>query len=333
MKRIIVLSDGCRPTEDLYFWGSARGYLKSRAGFEINRIDCRKHSPLKKDLPKDACYLIFRSIAKEWVRFFAKNHYEKIFFLIDDHFQAAAESNELPELYRTKLAEIAAERLPIIKGLASKVIVTSEGLADSYSQFSPLRLNPSMLELTPQLADFSQREWKLGYHGTSSHVADLEAIYPAVINILKENPNTTFESLLGEHTPLPLKEQPGCFCIRPMPWSTYVQYRKYTRMHIGLAPLMDTPFNRGKSWVKFLDITASGGVGVYSNREPYTQVIEDGVNGLLAEDDPVHWEDCLRRLLQYRKDTKKMAKKAQNKALAVGHPKWSYRFWRKLLEY
>lgn len=331
MRKIIVLSNGCRPTEDIYFWKSARPILKRWANYTTTRIDCRKKEPSQAELPKDAKYLIFRSLPPSWLNYFSENQHDNLYFVIDDYVDAAKVSNVMPERYRQKLEEMS-EQLPIINKIASKIIVASQGLEESYSQFSPSRLNPSILDLSPRLSNFSQSSWKVAYHGTSVHSQDFDKIAPAIVSILMAYPQTIFESLLGPHTPLSLKELAGCYCVRPMPWSTYIQFRRFTRMHIGLAPLMDTSFNRGKSWNKFLDITTSGGVGVYSKRNPYTEVIEDGVNGLLAEDDPKHWEECIKWLLMHPKEAGKMAKNAQKKALKIGHPKWSYRFWKRLLD-
>jgi len=94
-----------------------------------------------------------------------------------------------------------------------------------------------------------------------------------------------------------------------------------------LAPLFDTPYNNGKSWIKFLDAAAVGAVGIYSNRAPYTEIVDHGVNGLLANDNPEDWQYCLSYLLENPDKARTMAKNALQTAQAKGNYKWSYRFW------
>ncbi|MDH4572946.1 hypothetical protein [Salinicola acroporae] len=57
-------------------------------------------------------------------------------------------------------------------------------------------------------------------------------------------------------------------------------------MHISLTPMRDTPFNAGKTYIKFLDNAAMGSVGLYSARSPYREIVSHGEDGLLVEDTP-----------------------------------------------
>lgn len=78
---------------------------------------------------------------------------------------------------------------------------------------------------------------------------------------------------------------------------TLDEYRLWMReqsFDIGFAPLEDTPFNRGKYFVKYLEYSLAGTVGIYSRCEPYTCVIEDGKNGYLADSEEEWIEKTLR---------------------------------------
>ena len=55
------------------------------------------------------------------------------------------------------------------------------------------------------------------------------------------------------------------------------------KWHIGLAPLIDNPFNRCKSYIKFLDYAAMEIPTICSISNAYSQIVEHGVNGLLVE--------------------------------------------------
>lgn len=86
----------------------------------------------------------------------------------------------------------------------------------------------------------------------------------------------------------------------------YVQYAQMIREaspDILLAPLDDTRTSRSKCPNKYLDITAAGAVGVYSNIEPYSWHIEDGVNGVLISN-PNEWVKKITSLLDKAKLSK-----------------------------
>jgi glycosyltransferase involved in cell wall biosynthesis len=85
---------------------------------------------------------------------------------------------------------------------------------------------------------------------------------------------------------------PGCSEYpRFAPW-----LRSESRRWDGaVAPLEDTPFNRCKSDLKFLEYSAMGLPGVYSDIGVYTSCV-DGLNALLVENTTQAWSEALRSL-------------------------------------
>jgi glycosyltransferase involved in cell wall biosynthesis len=143
----------------------------------------------------------------------------------------------------------------------------------------------------------------------------------------KQRDDTELEIMLGQHIPKRLAALPRVKAPAPLPWQAFQQYQRQRRIHIGLAPLLATPFNRGKSFIKFLDIAAMGGVGIYSNRYPYTEVVRHGENGLLAGDSPDEWHTAMQQLLNHPEATVKMAKQAAMDAQRIGDPAHTITFW------
>lgn len=81
---------------------------------------------------------------------------------------------------------------------------------------------------------------------------------------------------------------------------------------IGIIPLYDNPFNRGKSWLKGLEMNACGIPVIASPLPSYEHWIEPGVNGFLAKR-PKDW--C--KYLDMLKDPvlrKEMGRQAREKA-------------------
>jgi len=80
----------------------------------------------------------------------------------------------------------------------------------------------------------------------------------------------------------------------------YIRYAKNVRsMHpdILLAPLEDSVTSRSKCPNKYLEITMSGAVGIYSNVEPYSSVIENNRTGILTENTPQAWYQSIALLI------------------------------------
>ncbi|WP_431821605.1 glycosyltransferase [Burkholderia sp. F1] len=80
-------------------------------------------------------------------------------------------------------------------------------------------------------------------------------------------------------------------------------YRAYAQMlsrrapDILLAPLGSTRFEASKCPNKFLEISAVGAVGIYSNVEPYLSAVENGQTGIMVADTVDDWKRAIVQLL------------------------------------
>lgn len=86
--------------------------------------------------------------------------------------------------------------------------------------------------------------------------------------------------------------------VEGMPFS---EYRKYMDAHdydIGLAPLENNEFTKCKYINKFIEYAIFQIPGVFSRTEPYTDVIIDGENGFLSDNDPKEWKKTLTRIIE-----------------------------------
>lgn len=100
---------------------------------------------------------------------------------------------------------------------------------------------------------------------------------------------------------------PDCFANIPanrLRREPYVfGYRRYAAILSGyapdvlLAPLGTTRFDASKCPNKFLEISAVGAAGIFSNVEPYLSVVENGKTGLFADSNQTSWENAIERLL------------------------------------
>ncbi|MGM0855838.1 MAG: glycosyltransferase [Pseudomonadota bacterium] len=337
----VVLSDGARPTEDIYFYGSAAPTLHQQGvpteRFKVSRSfgAAQLQGQSFKRRYAGANLLLCRSLPLSWLRWLERNRsaFGYIVYLIDDDIAAAALDTTLPSTYRKRMAGIASLQ-PRLLALADEVLACSEQLAQC---FTPHHINVSVLT-PPLLAPLPghdhftmthsvQSPWQIGFHGTRAHLQDLLHIAPALETLQQQRSDTELEIMLGQHIPKRLAALPRVKAPAALPWQAFQQYQRKRRLHIGLAPLLATPFNQGKSFIKFLDIAAMGGVGIYSNRYPYTEVVRHGENGLLVGDTPEEWLTALQQLINHPEATAKMACQAAIDAQRIGDPKRTVNFW------
>jgi len=81
-----------------------------------------------------------------------------------------------------------------------------------------------------------------------------------------------------------------------IPWSEASEITSVQAMDIGIMPLPDAPWARGKSGYKLIQYMACGLPVVASPVGVNSTIVEDGVSGLLASD-PAQWRAALTRLI------------------------------------
>lgn len=81
-----------------------------------------------------------------------------------------------------------------------------------------------------------------------------------------------------------------------VPWSLETEVSELQGFDIGIMPMTDNEWTRGKLGVKMLQYMAVGAVAAASRTPTNAEVIEDGVNGCLI-DEPSQWAPRLSRLI------------------------------------
>ncbi len=109
------------------------------------------------------------------------------------------------------------------------------------------------------------------------------------------------------------------------PWSEASEVSRIQAMSIGIMPLGDTPWARGKCGYKLLQYMACGLPVVASPVGVNVDIVEHGVNGFLA-DSEAEWHDAIMTLLQDPALRQRMGAKGRRKvethyALGVWAPR------------
>lgn len=173
---------------------------------------------------------------------------------------------------------------------ADAVQTSTEHLAKRWRQMGARRVavfDNHLAEPVPPLAPSPPHEagrpLTLGWAGSPGHFADLYWVAPTLLRWLDAHPTARLALMTGEPAraffPLP----PDRFVFRP--FGTRADYIGFLDgLDIGIAPLLPTAYNRGRSDVKHVEYAVRGVPGLYSDVGPYRDCVRPGETGLLFGD-------------------------------------------------
>lgn len=332
---VLLIRKAPSPTDELYITAPLmplhdRGDIR----LEVVDLDDESDKPLAVDhlLAPGTAVVISRYISDRWIAAITRHKARlgPVFYLMDDDVPAALDSRHLPMNYRQRMGKVACGEFQTLIRLCDQFIVTSSHLHARYASDKTVLVEPSYLHPPAHLKHFDDpSEIVITYQGTEGHREDLAAIAPALRAMHDEFKRVRLQIIIGHPRAVPevLSNLPRCEVIKPMPWGEYKAFRATARAHIAIAPLLDTPYNRGKSIVKLFDIGALGAVGVYSRSATYSGAIEHGVNGLLLDNDPLIWRKALKWLIQRPDEMHRLAVAGQALASRRGDITLLQNFW------
>ncbi|WP_426009431.1 glycosyltransferase family 1 protein [Aeromonas salmonicida] len=306
---LFILHEGMSPTLAYFESAITSQFPDARCQF----IDTL--TPPDVIIPEGAAMVIIRFLSPKWQLQVEKNIDKLsrvVYFMDDDLFDPTALSG-LPKEYRTKIIRRSAAQHRWITQHCDEIWVSTPYLAKKYTH-----LNPEIVSAKPSPSLLEKRQpVKIAYHGSSSHREEKYWLRQVVEGVLQACPSASFE-IFGEHDIYKFyRDLPRISVLHPMSWPNYLAYTKTHRLDIGLAPLLDSAFNFARGPVKFYDFVRMGAVGVYSNRAPYNDFIEQNINGILLENDPQRWIDAISLLINKEKKRTKLASNAKEYAYSL----------------
>ena len=153
----------------------------------------------------------------------------------------------------------------------------------------------------------------IGYMGTSGHSADLAMILPAICEVLEAVPHLQFEVFGTIEMPSELARFGRQ--VRHLPsvpdYADFIPHLRSLGWWIGVAPLVDDPFNRCKADTKWVEYSLAGMAVVASDMPVYQRACSGGAGRLAGVGSA--WKDALLDLL-FRPQTRlRMVQTAQRK--------------------
>jgi len=256
-----------------------------------------------------ASVVFVRYVPSKWARLVesARHTLRALIFFMDDDVLDTGATAGMPLRYRFKLARLAAWRRDWLQRYRAEIWVSTHYLKQKYSEWNPKLVLPSPVGIPMDVR-------RVFYHGSASHKAEIRWLRPVIEEALRCEERLLLGIVGGDDVYRLYRDLPRVNVIHPMNWVSYQHFLYLQGRHIGLAPLIDLPFNRGRSYTKFFDFTRCGAVGIYSPNSAYADVVEHGVNGLIVELDQDAWVGAILRLAQDEPFRQRLLNKAEMKS-------------------
>jgi glycosyltransferase involved in cell wall biosynthesis len=179
--------------------------------------------------------------------------------------------------------------------LADRVAAGSRYLARAAAAPDKTVVIPTAIDterfLVAPTRDARGREVVVGWTGLSGNYHQLAHRAGAIARAL-ERTGARFVIVSDRPPPAALSMLKAEF----VPWRPESEVEDLVRLDVGVMPLSDGPYERGKCAFKLLQYMALGRPGVASPVGANTEVVTDGVDGFLPESDE-GWEEALTSLI------------------------------------
>jgi hypothetical protein len=260
--------------------------MLSACGFRIVRCGFAD-IPAPADI-RGAVVIFVRYVPPNWLKLVesVRPHLRALAFFMDDDVLEIGASVGMPWRYRFKLGRLATGQAGWLRRQNAELWVSTPYLKAKYADWEPKLVLPY-----PVTTPHDVR--RVFYHGSASHAAEIRWLGSVMEEVLSRDRRLTFEIVGGQDVYRLYRGLPRVNVVHPMRWGAYQHFLSMPGRHIGLAPLLDLPFNRARSYTKFFDITRCGAVGIYSSDSVYSEVISDGINGLLVKLVKKEWVEAI----------------------------------------
>lgn len=190
--------------------------------------------------------------------------------------------------------------------------VSTPYLQRKYAEWHPKLVLPSPVASPAGLC-------RVFYHGSASHHAEIRWLRPVMEEVLRRDERLVFEIVGGHDVYSFYRGLPRINVVHPMKWPAYQAFHSMQGRNIGLAPLLNLPFNRTRSYTKFFDFTRCGAVGIYSPNSIYSEVVRHRVNGLIVDLEQEAWAEAISELARDEPLRQSMLRNAEGSTVVLAN--------------
>ena len=209
---------------------------------------------------------------------------------IDDNILSVPYYNDASVTYDPR-SDVRQRTLQQIRA-ADGVITTTPHLKEVYGEYNSnvwVVENSVDVKAWDRLKRRSRPGIRIGWAGGNGREGDIAIIENAIKNVCRKHKDVKFVFVGGPaKTGLPDFLAGNPQVEHKAVWEPILKYPKLLAdldFDIGISPLVDSAFNRGKSNLKWLENSALGIPTVASNVGHYAETLRNGVDALLADDE------------------------------------------------
>lgn len=206
-------------------------------------------------------------------------------------------------------------------GMSNAFWVSNPLIAQKYKKYGTGRC--FTLDVIADVEEMNEPEYKnkekvkFLYAGSTDHSPMVnEILVPAIRRILQEYKKGVEFTFIGVKVDLKNEEQ-----VKIIPFmKNYDEYKRKVKSgnyDVGLAVVKTEEFFQCKYYNKFIEYASMGIMGIYTNALPYTYIVHNGENGLLANNSADEWYYAMKRAISNKTEriacTKKAREQLKNK--------------------
>ena len=192
---------------------------------------------------------------------------------------------------------------------AWKVSCGNDYLADHARKFNQyVVVNPTTIDtenLHNRVKQYSGEKITIGWTGTHSTIKYLDALIP-ILKKLENEFDFNFLVIADRQTDFDLKS------LQFVPWNKQSEIDDLLKMDVGVMPLEDDKWAKGKCGFKALQYMALGIPAIVSPVGVNTKIVDHGANGWICQS-PEEWEQTLRQILEKQIELKTFSTAARTK--------------------
>jgi len=227
----------------------------------------------------------------EWV--IAKIFWKKIIYDFDD---AIWMSDEFTESNLLKVLKWRQKVQQIIKS-SWKISCGNQFLKNYASQFNknsflnPTTIDTLNLHKSPRSLNFDKKDKiTIGWTGSHSTIKYLEIVHPILFSLSSKYKNVEF-IIIANAKPTILLER-----LQFIEWSLLTEIEDLSKIDIGIMPLPNDDWSKGKCGFKLLQYMALGIPCIGSKVGANIEIVNDGINGFLCSTEE-EWFVALEKLI------------------------------------
>jgi glycosyltransferase involved in cell wall biosynthesis len=181
-----------------------------------------------------------------------------------------------------------------IAAWADQVVTGNSFLADYAKKYNPkVRVIPTTIDLKNvhnQRSEQQEDTVRIGWTGSHTTMQYLPMLLPVLKELQKKYP-IKFRVISNHPPDLPLE------CLEYVPWNKETEIEDLAQIHIGVMPLEDSIWAKGKCGFKGLQYMALQIPAVMSDVGVNSEIISNGKNGFLCVTE-TDWLTALERLIK-----------------------------------